>query len=407
MAAPATYCPVVRLTDAFHQSGAIVELEVRRRWPLDTDASADPPRHVLRMEARDFCGPGDANTPIEIFLHGLWANVNIKEDVSGTALPTARPDGHSPLHCHVAHPPRCTCSLSSRCAQDVLRISRALVLPASADAEHAWRLVLDESAACRDTTLCVKGWKQRLLLREGREFTLAGLERQQEEAEEAAAVAAEQRAAAASKLKQAGPAAKKAKMKGGAASSAFQTAASLAAGSAAEPILLDDSTTDGGGAGAGAGGAAAGAKKRKRVGGDIYVYTPLGDVRKHLRERLNFYGVVIRARPVIKTGGTDFMLSLVVSDMSMSSVNDAVTFNIFRKSLDALPDHTSITPGDVVRLHRASVSPNAKSPEQLVGLLTDMGSGFLLIKGGASESMVPYFHSGESQPNRPHSERDS
>jgi hypothetical protein len=259
--------------------------------------------------------------------------------------------------------------------------------------------VLDESAECSDATLTVKGWKQRLLLRGGREYTLAGLQQQQEEAEEAAAAAVEQRAA--------GPAAKKPKASAGAAaaaaadaSSPFQTAASFAAGSAAAPILLDDSAAAGDAGSSGTAAAAANKKKRKRgTDSTAYAYTPLGEVRKRLNEKLNFYGVVIRSRPVKKTSGTDYMLGLVVGDMSLRNETDSVTFNVFRQNRSALPEDEAIAAGDIVRLHRASVKahPQPDKPDNLVGAVPNRATGFILIKGGEGESMEPYFNSSESQ----------
>ena len=403
----AAYCPVSFLTDVFPQSGAFVELEVLRCWPLSQDSSVDPPTRVLRIEAQDFrrgaataaaaAAAGhppaiNSATPIEVFLYGAWANIQIEKFVSEANKSRRRAPRWRLmliLSC---------CCLLRVCVQDVLRICRALVQPSSSDADHPWRLVFAEDPSCADASLTVRGWKARMLLREGREYTLEILAREQEEAEEAAAVQAEKRAAEMAAQKQAAaegkvPANKKAKLSKGAAaaasssSSVFQTAASLAAGSASAPILLDDST------GAAAASSASGADKKKRkCGAEIhgaYAYTPLGEVRHRPKEKLNFYGVVLLApRPAKPTQGKDWVCSVVVTDMTMPSPNEGITFNIFRRTAEALPPPT-VAKGDIVRFHRAQVGPHTS--DKLVGVLSG-GTGFLFIKGGLGEPMEPFFN---------------
>jgi hypothetical protein len=382
--APA-HCSVSSLTDTFQHSGAVVELEVARCWEVRADAK-DPSRRVLRLEAREFrasaaSSPATAataaaaasaaaaslppQTPIEVFLFGLWANLAVAQ-------------------------------------HDVLCIRFPRVERGLPDADHPWQLVLtDEGPTAAVSMLRVRGWKDRLLRRDGKEYTTESLAKQQEEAEETAAREAEDEAAtraaiaavkATNKKSGAGGyAAKKQRTtRNSASAESFQTAAaSIAAGAtSAAPANVVDSV-----------GLASKPPRKRKTGvavHGVYVYTSLAEAESHSRSKLNFYGVVITSGAARKTKGKDWCSSIVVGDMSLASMNEHVTCNIFRSSPADLPKAEVIKPGDIVRIHRASIERYASSGSKLVATVTGQQSSLVLISGKEGDTLEPYWKSSDT-----------
>jgi len=370
------YQSVSTLSDVLRHSGAVVELEVARCWDVRTEEKTG--RRVLRLEARDFrakhahqqapaAGVLPASTPIEVFLHGLWAGIPISR-------------------------------------LDVLCIRYPLVERAAGDADHPWQLVLtDEGPTAEASTLRVRGWKDKLLRREGREYTTEMLQRQQDEAEEAAAREAEEIAAAAaaaaaeaaaSKQKAAVPPGKKQRVSRTTASAdEFTTVAALIAAGSASTAAAD--SADAVALAAPSSKRATTGKKRK-TGASIhgaYAYTPLSEAEYRPREKLNVYGVVIQSRTPAKTKGTDRMWSVVVADMSLP-LHEHATINIFRPSDSAFPPPGSVQPGDIIRLHRAEID-RFTGTGKLVGKLVDKSTSFILLRGQpqpGEHPMQPYFN---------------
>jgi hypothetical protein len=237
----------------------------------------------------------------------------------------------------------------------------------------------------------------------GTEYTTQILSLQHEETEKVAAQAAEVAATAAAAAaaqevanrnakKNEKPTAKKHRMTASAKS--FQTAAALIAAGATASAPIDIDSDD-----APAVSAQPKPTKKRKTGAAVhgaYAYTPLGEVESRPHQKLNFYGVIITARPVKKTQGADWCMSIVVSDMSLS-LNDNVTFNIFRSSQSSFPSADSVRPGDIIRIHRAAVERYAPSGNKLVGTLTGKQSSFCIISGQKGDSIEPYFKTSESQ----------
>jgi len=375
-------CPVAGITPAFATSGAVVNLEVVRIWPRDTNhhAASKPTQHnaasaatdttspsplppPLRLECVDLqCGAAGgmygANLnplPIELYLEAEWSTLHIDK-------------------------------------YDELSIRHTKVRASSAEiADHAFEIVLDGSDHCREkATLSIRGWKARVMQRPATVHTLQSIRDKRKEEVEAAVVAAaaaagENADAAASSSAGVAPKAnKKARLNGkGDGSATFQAASSIiATEDAAQPTGVDAEGT--------ASTSSRAVKKKRKRGCDIhgsYVYTPLSDVRRRGREKLNLYGVVMFARGPKRTQGSDVMLSLTLSDRSLAT-NDSVAFNIFRRNAESLPKEGEIRRGDVVRIHRAEVSGYTGG---MVGVLQDRTSSFILIRGDKDAPIEPYF----------------
>jgi hypothetical protein len=327
---------VSSIDPSFATSGGRVELECLRVWPLGVDAAGVCTRRIECLDANrgaSISSVGNSHVPIECELIGPWSDASVL-------------------------------------VRDTLTIVRPSVVASaeSGSMEHAYKLILDGSEHCaQHTQLRVREWKHRVLMIEGRYYTHASLQRDAQRAA-AAPIDASQGAAAGADT---GPASKKRK----------QRAAPAAGGTSDAPISVDSPPS----------------KHKKKTGSEIhgaYAYSTLSEIRRRTVQRPNFYGVVLFAKGPSATRGSDLIMNLSVSDLSLP-VNESMPINIFRLDGKALPKEGEVRRGDIVRVHRVDVTEYQGQP---IGTLAQKkGGSFILMRGGIDDTMVPYFTPNESQ----------
>ena len=356
-----------------------LRLEVKRVWAKQKNVNGAS--DVLRIEACD-AGPsamaGLKSTlvlgpSIELYLYGRWSNLAI---VKGDVIELR--------HCQL---------LPSNDVGDSLEHPYKIVIKDAQSAEET-EPSSSSSSSHHPVQLRLSGWKDRILRREGKCYNLESLKQEEEGEEEQIEGEGENQVEGEPKNQESTPG-KKGKKSKTSNTTATSTATSSVAGSTASaPIDVDEqpfvtasklvSTSN-----------SSATKKRKR-GSDIhgaYVYTPLNEMRRRPREKLNLYAVVLFTRGPKPTHGSDLMMSLTVVDMTLNESDVGMTFNVFRRSATNMPTEGTVKPGDIVRIHRAEVSDFQGTP---IGVLQEKSSSFILIRGGSEEKIEPYFTPSDS-----------